>query len=40
MEDWKKGTLCLDQLTLELEEEKKLIVVRKLKNSTNKLNPN
>jgi hypothetical protein len=40
MEDWKKGALCLDCLALELEEERKLVVVKKLKNSTKKLNPN
>jgi hypothetical protein len=40
MEDWKKGTLCLDHLTLELEEERKLVVIRKPKKITKKLNPN
>jgi hypothetical protein len=40
MEDWKKGTLCLYHLTLELEGETKLVVIRKLKNCTKKLNPN
>jgi hypothetical protein len=40
MEDWKKGALCLNHLMLELEEERKLTVVRKLKKFTKKLNPN
>jgi hypothetical protein len=40
MEDWKKGALCVDRLTLELEKERKLIVVRKPKNYTKKLNLN
>jgi hypothetical protein len=38
MEDLKKGTLCLDHFTLELEEERKFIIVKKPKNSTKKLN--
>jgi hypothetical protein len=38
MEDLKKGTLCLDHFTLELEEERKFITVKKPKNSTKKLN--
>jgi hypothetical protein len=38
MEDWKKRTLCLNCFTLELEEERKLVVVRQQKNSTKKLN--
>jgi hypothetical protein len=40
MEDRKKGALCVDHLTLELEEERKLAVVRKPKKYTKKLNPN
>jgi hypothetical protein len=40
MEDWKKAMLCLDHLTLEFEEKKKLIVMKKPKNDTKKLNPN
>jgi hypothetical protein len=40
MEGWKKGTLCLDHLMLELEEERKLIVMRKPINDTKKLNLN
>jgi len=40
MEDQKKGMLCLDHLTLELEEERKLIVVKKPRNSIKKLNLN
>jgi hypothetical protein len=40
MEDRKKGMLCLDHLTLELEEKRKLIVMKKPRNDTKKLNPN
>jgi hypothetical protein len=41
MEDWKKGMLCLDHLTLELEEKKKkLPTMKKPRNDTKKLNPN
>jgi hypothetical protein len=40
MEDRKNGMLCLDHLTLELEEEKKLTIMKKPKNDTKKLNPN
>ncbi len=40
MEDWKKGVLCVDRLMFELEEERKLTVVEKPKNSIKKLNPN
>jgi len=40
MEDQKKGMLCLDRLTFELEEERKLVVVKKPRNSIKKLNPN
>jgi hypothetical protein len=40
MEGRKNGTLCLDRLTLELEEERKLTIVRKPINFTKKLNPN
>jgi hypothetical protein len=38
MEDWKKGVICLDCFMLELEEEKKLTILRKPKNDTKKLN--
>jgi hypothetical protein len=31
MENWKKGTLCLDCLILEFEEERKLVVLTKTK---------
>jgi hypothetical protein len=40
MEDWKKGTLCLDCLMLESEEERKLAILKKPINDTNILNPN
>jgi hypothetical protein len=40
MEDRKKGMLCLDDLTLELEEKRKFIVMKKPRSDTNKLNPN
>jgi predicted transcriptional regulator YheO len=40
MEDRKKGMLCLNHLTLELEEEKKLTIMKKPRNDTKKLNQN
>jgi hypothetical protein len=40
MEDWRKGALCLDCLTLELEEERKLAILKESRNDTKKLNPN
>jgi hypothetical protein len=40
MEDWKKGVLCMDCLMFELEEERKLTVVKKPKTIIKKLNPN
>jgi hypothetical protein len=40
MEDRKKGILCQDHLMLELEEERKLAIVKKLSNYLKKLNPN
>jgi hypothetical protein len=40
MEDRKKGMLCHDHLMLELEKERKLAIVKKLRNYTKKLNPN
>jgi hypothetical protein len=39
MEDWKKWALCLDRLTLELEEERKLIVIRKQKKIYKEIKP-
>jgi hypothetical protein len=40
MEDQKKGMLCLDRLTFELEEERNLTIVIKPINFTKKLNLN
>jgi hypothetical protein len=42
LEQWKIGRIMedLDCLTLELEEEKKLVVVKKPRNFTKKLRPN
>jgi hypothetical protein len=40
MEDQEKGVLCLDCFMFELENKRKLTVLRKLKNDTKKLNPN
>jgi hypothetical protein len=40
MEDQKKGMLCLDRFMFELENKRKLIVLRKLENDTKKVNPN
>jgi len=40
MEDRNKEMLCLDRLTLELEEKIKFIVVKKQRNYTKKLNHN
>jgi hypothetical protein len=39
MKDKKKRTLCLDCFMLELEEERKLAIMRKPRNDTKKLNP-
>jgi hypothetical protein len=39
MENWKKGTLCLDCLIFELEEERKLVVVTKTKKFYKEIKP-
>jgi hypothetical protein len=39
MEDHKKGALYLDRFMFELEEERKLAILRKPENDTKKVNP-